>query len=121
MTSPLIDRILDLADKATSLDDEHRELLLAALLDELDAALEGALPARPEPAPKPEAEDRDAALAYLRSIEVQGFRGIGARSKLEIEPGCGLTRTSVGVRVDRGSGAMDGATPISSPRCYKRN
>ena len=67
-------------------------LVLAAFRgpDPLDAALRG------EPAPGPMATPeararRTAAAVYLTAIDVEGFRGIGERTALTVDPGPGLT------------------------------
>lgn len=39
--------------------------------------------------PQPQAVDRES--AYLRSISVQGFRGVGPEASLHLPPGPGLT------------------------------
>ena len=49
----------------------------------------GASPAEPEIGARP--ERAPSACAYLRSISVSGFRGIGGTARLELEPGPGLT------------------------------
>lgn len=75
-----------------SLDEEIVDLVLAALggEDSLAAALEGREVARPVHT-ETASETVEAPGAYLSSIEVEGFRGIGPASKLELEPGPGLT------------------------------
>lgn len=75
------------------LQDEATDLLLAALEgeDELAAQLktEHAQQRRP---PAGSAESGSAPVgAYLRSLTVRGFRGIGPAARLEIAPGPGLT------------------------------
>src|SRR5690606_9889363 len=66
--------------------------VLAALggEDSLAAVLEGGEVDRPTSTDIP-TEDVEAPGAYLSSIKVEGFRGIGPQSKLELEPGPGLT------------------------------
>jgi len=75
-----------------SLDEQTVDLVLAALggEDSLAAALEGRKVARPVHT-ETASETVEAPGAYLSSIEVEGFRGIGPASKLELEPGPGLT------------------------------
>jgi hypothetical protein len=67
------------------------ELVLAALLgdNELSAVLSG----RSEPAPAEPADAASAAPAglYLKSVIVEGFRGIGRQAALRLQPGPGLT------------------------------
>src|SRR5690606_40524431 len=87
----LIDETLAvLADQA--LDDTTVDLILAALSgdDALAAALGGEVVERPGSVETLDG-GRGARGAYLASIEVAGFRGIGPLSKLELEPGPGLT------------------------------
>ena len=70
---------------------------LAKLLDEGEsAAAKGSQRAQPEkPAPQgSEASPREAEhprIAFLRSITVEGFRGIGQKATLDLTPGPGLT------------------------------
>jgi len=74
------------------LDDATVDLILAALSgeDALAAALGGGVVERPGSVETLDG-GRGAHGAYLASIEVAGFRGIGPLSKLELEPGPGLT------------------------------
>jgi recombinational DNA repair ATPase RecF len=71
---------------------EASELLLAALEgdDALSAQLSGALAAPGGPV-EPSRPSATPVGAYLRSLTVSGFRGIGPAAKLEIAPGPGLT------------------------------
>src|SRR4051794_39228842 len=57
---------------------------------ELDAALVGETKPRTVETVQPEL-DPDPAGAYLASIQVESFRGIGPRAELELPPGPGLT------------------------------
>jgi recombinational DNA repair ATPase RecF len=72
---------------------EGWDLLVLAALDGPDS-LHAAL-ARDAPAPRPRGKrDSDKTAVpgtYLRSITVEGFRGIGPRTVLELAPGPGLT------------------------------
>lgn len=67
------------------------ELIIAALIgdDELANAVSGEEVATP-PVPA-ERDTVEPDRAYLRSITVEGFRGIGRRSSLSLQPGPGLT------------------------------
>lgn len=74
------------------LDKEAGELILAACSghESLSARLEGA--SEPAPATKGAMKSkRTRAGAYLKSIKVAGFRGIGPESILELKPGPGIT------------------------------
>lgn len=90
LTSWLEERL----DADDALADDAKYLVLAALEgdDALDALIPGAPPrthegAETEPPPPPVG-------AYLKSITVQGFRGIGDRATLELQPKPGLTIVS---------------------------
>ncbi|HET9058551.1 MAG TPA: ATP-binding protein, partial [Acidimicrobiales bacterium] len=67
-------------------------LLLASLQDDeaLEAALGGQEQGRAERIPIA-TQGAPPARAYLRSIKVEGFRGIGPECVLALEPGPGLT------------------------------
>ncbi len=70
------------------LEDEVRELVLAAFggPDVVAGLIEGAeVPELEHPAPPVPLG------AYLTSVAVEGFRGVGPQARLEIEPGPGLT------------------------------
>jgi energy-coupling factor transporter ATP-binding protein EcfA2 len=71
-------------------------LVLAALEGEsaLAGLLDGAAPRKPRgqaAVAPPAAPAAPTSVAYLKSITVEGFRGIGPRAVLDIEPGPGLT------------------------------
>jgi energy-coupling factor transporter ATP-binding protein EcfA2 len=73
--------------------DRAADLVLASLLgdDDLDAVLSGTMPAGDQlPQHEPSGETPLVGL-YLRSIEVEGFRGIGPKATLRLQPGPGLT------------------------------
>ena len=89
LEAALLDRLTD-----APLSSEEEGLLLAAILgdDELAGAIGGLPPTRPQPAAGDEAKETGRpAGAYLRSVTVAGFRGIGPPTRLDIEPGPGLT------------------------------
>jgi energy-coupling factor transporter ATP-binding protein EcfA2 len=67
------------------------DLVVAALLgdDDLDAALGSQSWQRPS-APRPSAVG-DVPRFFLRSVTVEGFRGIGGETTLHVQPGPGLT------------------------------
>jgi recombinational DNA repair ATPase RecF len=74
----------------TSVDDAVGALVLAALEDA--DGLEAALAGRAGPPPAGPADAPAAPLgAFLQSIAVEGFRGIGPPQTLELRPGPGLT------------------------------
>ncbi|HEY8150514.1 MAG TPA: hypothetical protein VIK51_16525, partial [Vicinamibacteria bacterium] len=96
-------RVLDKLNKvAAGKDDAWKLLVLAAL--EGDQALADAIEAsaatprgktatttskgKANPSKAPAAEPQ---VAYLRSITVEGFRGVGKQVSLELPPGPGLT------------------------------
>jgi recombinational DNA repair ATPase RecF len=87
MDDRLLAQILDRLDRA-SLDGAVEAYVLAACLGRLDELAAGEGVARPELAPAVAAEPVG---AYLQKITVQGFRGIGERRALTLEPGPGLT------------------------------
>ena len=98
MTDPLVDLVLQRADADAALDAEAQLLILAALDGEesLDLVIdEGAPDAGPDGTDDTDgiapALPAEPAKAYLTSIEVQGFRGIGPAAKLSLTPGPGLT------------------------------
>jgi pimeloyl-ACP methyl ester carboxylesterase len=93
MDDALLTAVLRRLD-ASPLEGGSEELLLGAL--ESDEALSDVLGGRPRPRPaRPAAaegqDDVDAARAYLRSVTVEGFRGVGPAATLNLEPGPGLT------------------------------
>ncbi len=79
--------------ESSPLPEPATDLLLAALYgqDELDRALGGQSPPRPAHTAGASPELDQPVRAYLRSVTVEGFRGIGPAAKLELEPGPGLT------------------------------
>ena len=90
----LISQVRARADADTALEVRAGLLLLAALEGDeaLDLALTDDIAKRPDAPPADTAPVRvPAAHAYIGSIAVQGFRGIGARSELQVPPGPGLT------------------------------
>jgi energy-coupling factor transporter ATP-binding protein EcfA2 len=99
-TQSLVETVRARLDADESVGDEWGLLVLAAL--EGDAALEALLTSSAEKksatreADPPHADaqptaDAPAAGAYLHSIRVEGFRGIGPQATLELPPGPGLT------------------------------
>ena len=90
MDDVLLDLVLERLDK-TPLKEEAAALLLAACEGEasLVAQLSGDSSAVPDH--RGVSAAAEPAGAYLRSITVAGFRGVGPASTLELEPGPGLT------------------------------
>jgi hypothetical protein len=76
---------------SSSLSESAADLIIAALIgeDELASAISGEQVTVP---PAPVAQSGlEPHRAYLRSVTVEGFRGIGPRSSLHLQPGPGLT------------------------------
>ena len=90
MDEALLDVVLARLDRVP-LDDVAASLLLAAC--EGDAVLAAELSGEQREGPERDAARADAEPtgAYLRSITVSGFRGVGPAATLELEPGPGLT------------------------------
>ena len=90
----LISQIRARADVDRALDAGAGLLVLAALEGDepLDRALADGAPIPSVRQPAAAASARaSAAQAYLQSLTVQGFRGVGARSEMRVSPGPGLT------------------------------
>lgn len=79
----------------SSLGEAETDILLGALLgtDELSQVLGGTPPRRPDLSTAAESStvQQSPAGAYLKSITVSGFRGIGPATTLALDPGPGLT------------------------------
>lgn len=90
MEDALLNVVLARLD-AVGLDDHVWPLVLAACEgpDTFAEALGGRVPERPDAAASP--EQSEPAGAYLASISVEGFRGVGPKRTLELTPGPGLT------------------------------
>ena len=88
MNDPLISEILERLDADATKTGETENLVLGALLGRLDDAIDGVVVERPEAATREESEP---VRAYLESVAVTGFRGIGPTCKLGLRPGPGLT------------------------------
>ena len=88
MDDALLDVVLDRLDKVPL---AAEALLLAALQDE--ASLSAALDGQPVPGTQRPVTGRRAepAGAYLKSVTVAGFRGVGPACTLQLQPGPGLT------------------------------
>ena len=88
MDTNLQSNLLDRLQSEEDLPDKVPELVLAALLDEIEECLSGKPPSKPSPEPT---EVEEPVRAYIDSITVQGFRGIGPKAELPLTPGPGLT------------------------------
>ena len=89
MDDPLVMEVLDRLDADETVGGEVEDLVLGALLGELDEVIGGARPERPERADAAEAVVP--VRAYLESVTVTGFRGIGPTCRLDLHAGPGLT------------------------------
>ena len=87
MDDPIESDVLDRLDRA-GLEDRVADLVLAALLDDIEACLGGKTPSRPSIKPK---QIEQPVRAYVESISVEGFRGIGPKATVSLRPGPGLT------------------------------
>ena len=84
----LMDALLDRLEAADSLEERSHDLVLAALTDDVDSVLDGAgPPSEPDRSQGDEVAPRG---AWLRSISVEGFRGIGRSVALPLTAGPGL-------------------------------
>ena len=88
MDANLQSNVLDRLQREIGLPDKVPELVLAALLGEIEECLGGKTPSEPSPEPT---EAEEPVRAYIDSITVQGFRGIGPKAELPLTPGPGLT------------------------------
>ena len=88
MDDPLILEVLDWLDADAETTGMVESLVLGSLLGRLDEVIEDANVERPEAA----GEEREPPVsAYLESVAVTGFRGIGSTCELRLQPGPGLT------------------------------
>lgn len=88
MDESLLEEVSARLDADVEIDEDVRLLIDATLLDELDAVMEGGEARRPEPVPTVETPQE---RVYVASLDIQGFRGIGPKARLELTPGPGLT------------------------------
>ena len=88
MDNPLVSEVLDRLDADTGTTDRVETLVLGALLGRLDDVIDGVKVMHPEAATK---ETSTPVRAFLESVTVTGFRGIGPTCKLGLRPGPGLT------------------------------
>ncbi len=88
MDDPLLSEVLDRLDADTKATGLVENLVLGALLGLLDEVIDGTVIDRP---PTSSEEETAQVRAYLESVAVTGFRGIGPTCKLGLRPGPGLT------------------------------
>jgi energy-coupling factor transporter ATP-binding protein EcfA2 len=93
MESALLDVVFDRLVADDGVSDEVRDIVLAACEgpDALSARLSGEAAPRVSLARDDRTGEGEPAGAYLRSVTVEGFRGVGPVTTLEVEPGPGLT------------------------------
>ena len=85
---PLILEVLDRLDADRTLTDRAESLVLGALIGRLDEVVGGAVVGQPAASV---GEGAVPVRAYLESVTVTGFRGIGPSCELRLHPGPGLT------------------------------
>lgn len=90
MDDALLDIVLARLDMVP-LEQDAERFLLAACESETALAAELSGAGRQEDKQQAGSADAEPAGAYLRSITISGFRGIGPAATLELEPGPGLT------------------------------
>ena len=99
MSSDLVTTVLHRASADPSLTPEARQVILAALEgeDDLARALDPRSSADPDgttpgsgSGPGPARGQGEPTRAYLSSVTVEGFRGVGPRARLSLTPGPGL-------------------------------
>jgi recombinational DNA repair ATPase RecF len=88
MEEHLQSNVLSRLDRDSSVKDKVADLIVAALLGQIEACLEGKNPSRPESAKRASGVPL---RAYVESISVEGFRGIGPQARLSLPAGPGLT------------------------------
>jgi DNA repair exonuclease SbcCD ATPase subunit len=88
MDEALVSEVAERLEADSSLEREISDLVLAALLGEVEECLGGKAPTKPDPkTTKPAVSVR----SYVSSVAVEGFRGVGPRVELPLSPGPGLT------------------------------
>ena len=88
MDDPLIMEVVDRLDADGKACGEVEGLVLGALLGRLDEVVAGVQPERPS---RSGGEMSAPVRAYLESVTVSGFRGVGPECGLKLHPGPGLT------------------------------
>jgi hypothetical protein len=76
--------VLDRLERDDALPDTVAHLVLAAMLGQIEECLGGKTMARPVTQTKPETPP---VRAFIESITVEGFRGIGRKAKLSLRAG----------------------------------
>lgn len=85
---PLISEVLDRLDNGARASGMVENLIVGALQDRLDDAINGVVVDRPVRAT---GEESAPVRTFLESVAITGFRGIGPTCKLDLRPGPGLT------------------------------
>ena len=88
MEEHLQSNVLSRLDRDTSVKDKVADLIVAAIVGQIEACLQGKTPARPASGKSKAGEPL---RAYVESISVEGFRGIGPQARLSLHAGPGLT------------------------------
>ena len=88
MDDPLISEVLERLGADATKTGKAENLVLGALLGRLDDVIDGVVVERPVAATR---EASAPVRAYLESVAVAGFRGIGPTCQLGLRPGPGLT------------------------------
>ena len=88
MDDPLISEVFERLDADATKTGATENLVLGALLGRLDDVIDGVVVERPVAATR---EESAPVHAYLESVAVTGFRGIGPTCELGLRPGPGLT------------------------------
>ena len=88
MDDALISEVLERLDADATKTGETENLVLGSLLGRLDDVIDGVVAERPVAATR---EESAPVRAYLESVAVTGFRGIGPTCQLGLRPGPGLT------------------------------
>ena len=89
MDDPLVSEVLDRLDRDDGMTYESESLVLGALEGRLSDVIDGATFERPKPGAA--GQEPVPVRAYLESVAVTGFRGIGPTCTLRLHPGPGLT------------------------------
>ena len=88
LNDPIISEVLDRLDADARATGTVKNLIVGALRNRLDDAINGVVINHPVQATR---EASTTARTFLESVAVTGFRGIGPSCKLDLRPGPGLT------------------------------